>query len=172
MTPDSVYDYNVKTGQRKLLKEQPVLGGYDRSSYESERIWATADDGTKVPISMVYRKGLESNGQRPMLLRGYGSYGFPYDVRFSSSGVSLLDRGMIVAMAHIRGGGEIGKTWHDGGRMMTKRNTFTDFIAGIGTSHRAEATRRPTDWSSREAVREGFSWAQSRTCGPISTERS
>jgi len=128
ITPESVYDYNVKTGERTLLKREPVLGGYDPGNYQSERIWATAGDGTKVPISLVYRKELVRNGQRPMLLEGYGSYGDPNDVYFSSNNVTLLDRGVIVATAHVRGGGELGKPWHDGGRMMTKRNTFTDFI--------------------------------------------
>src|SRR4029077_4352768 len=94
-----------------------------------ERIWVTAKDGTKVPVSLVYRKALVLNGQRPMLLEGYGSYGYANDVVFSSNEVSLLDRGLIVATAHVRGGGELGKPWHDGGRMMTKMNTFTDFIA-------------------------------------------
>ncbi len=128
VTPLSLYDYNVKTGERTLLKRQPVLGGYDPDNYTSERVWATAGDGTKVPISLVYRKELVRNGQRPMLLEGYGSYGYPNDVSFSSNNVSLLDRGMIIATAHVRGGGEMGKPWHDGGRMMTKINTFTDFI--------------------------------------------
>ena len=129
ITPTSIYDYNVKTGERTLLKRQPVLGGYDPENYKSERIWITADDGTKVPVSLVYRKELVLNGQRPMLLEGYGSYGYANDVYFSSSYVSLLDRGLVVATAHVRGGGELGKPWHDGGRMMTKMNTFTDFIA-------------------------------------------
>jgi oligopeptidase B len=129
ITPTSVYDYSVKTEQRTLLKQQPVLGGYDPANYASERIWATAGDGTKIPISLVYRKALVRNGLRPMLLGGYGSYGAPNDVFFSSNSVSLLDRGMVVATAHVRGGGEMGKPWHDGGRMMTKRNTFDDFIA-------------------------------------------
>jgi oligopeptidase B len=129
ITPMSIYDYNVKTGERTLLKRQPVLGGYNPDNYSSERIWITANDGTRVPVSLVYRKALVLNGRRPMLLEGYGSYGYPNDVFFSSSDVSLLDRGLIVATAHVRGGGELGKPWHDGGRMMTKMNTFTDFIS-------------------------------------------
>jgi oligopeptidase B len=129
ITPMSVYDYNVQTGERTLLKQQPVLGGYDPANYASERIWATASDGTKVPVSIVYRKALLRNGKRPMLLEGYGSYGYANDVYFSSNNVSLLDRGLVLATAHVRGGGELGKPWHDGGRMMTKMNTFTDFIA-------------------------------------------
>ncbi len=128
ITPMSVYDYNVRTGERTLLKREPVLG-YDPDKYKSERIWATAGDGTKVPVSLVYRRELVLNGRRPMLLEGYGSYGYPNDVFFSSNDVSLLDRGLVLATAHVRGGGELGKPWHDGGRMMTKMNTFTDFIA-------------------------------------------
>ena len=129
VTPSSVYDYDMKTRKRELLKQTPVLGGYDATKYQSERIYATASDGTKVPISLVYRKDLKRDGMRPMLLYGYGSYGFPYSVNFSSSRLSLLDRGVIVAIAHIRGGGEMGKEWHDQGKMMNKKNTFTDFIA-------------------------------------------
>ena len=127
-TPSSVYDYNVKTGVQTLLKQQPVLGGYDPARYQAERVWARAGDGTRVPISLVYRKDLVRNGTRPMLLAGYGSYGYPNDINFSSNRVSLLDRGVVIAFAHVRGGGEMGKPWHDGGRMMTKMNTFTDFI--------------------------------------------
>jgi len=106
-----------------------VLGGYDPSLYNSERIYATASDGTKVPISIVYKKDLKRDGTRPMLLQGYGSYGYPSDVNFSSMRLSLLNRGVIFGIAHIRGGGELGKEWHDQGKMMSKKNTFTDFIA-------------------------------------------
>jgi oligopeptidase B len=129
ITPDSVFDYDMKTRERELLKQQPVLGGYDLSLYKSERLYATAADGTKVPISIVYRKDLARDGKRPLLLEGYGSYGISNDVDFSSNRISLLDRGVIYAIAHIRGGGELGKEWHDQGKMMVKRNTFTDFIA-------------------------------------------
>ena len=132
VTPPSVFDYDVKTRQRELLKQQPVLGGYDPSKYRSERLYATAKDGTRVPISIVYRidpHDKKHPDNRPMLLMGYGSYGIPMDVRFSSNVLSLLDRGMIYGIAHIRGGGEMGKAWHEKGRMMNKRNTFTDFIA-------------------------------------------
>jgi oligopeptidase B len=129
ITPDSVFDYDVKTKQRELLKQQPVLGGYDMTLYKSERLYATASDGTKVPISVVYKKELARDGRRPLMLEGYGSYGISNDVDFSSNRVSLLDRGVIFAIAHIRGGGELGKEWHDQGKMMVKHNTFTDFIA-------------------------------------------
>ncbi len=129
ITPNSVFDYDVKTRQRDLLKQQPVLGGYDPKLYKSERLYATASDGTKVPISIVYKKELKRDGSRPLLLEGYGSYGISNDVDFSSQRLSLLDRGVIFAQAHIRGGGELGKEWHDQGKMMVKKNTFTDFIA-------------------------------------------
>jgi oligopeptidase B len=128
-TPDSVFDYDVAAKSRSLVKQIEVLGGYDPSAYQSERLWATAPDGTRVPVSVVYRKGTPRNGSAPMLLVGYGSYGYPYPTGFSHARVSLLDRGMIFAIAHIRGGGELGKPWHDQGRMQNKMNTFTDFIA-------------------------------------------
>lgn len=129
VTSSSVFDYDMKTRKRELLKQTPVLGGYDATKYQSERIHATASDGTKIPISLVYKKDLKRDGTRPVLLYGYGSYGYPYPISFSSSRLSLLDRGVIVAMAHIRGGGEMGKEWHDQGKMMSKKNTFTDFIS-------------------------------------------
>jgi len=128
VTPGSIFDYDMKTRKRELLKQTPVLGGYDAARYQSERIYATATDGTKIPISLVYKKDLKRDGTRPMLLQGYGSYGYPYPISFSASRLSLLDRGVIVAIAHIRGGGEMGKEWHDQGKMMSKKNTFTDFI--------------------------------------------
>jgi oligopeptidase B len=128
VTPSSVYDYDVKTSKSDLLKRIEVPG-YEQSKYKSERLFATASDGTKVPISIVYRNDFKRDGSRPMLLNGYGSYGYTYPVVFSSNALSLLDRGFSVAIAHIRGGGDMGKPWHDQGRMMNKKNTFTDFIA-------------------------------------------
>ncbi|HTM57518.1 MAG TPA: S9 family peptidase [Candidatus Udaeobacter sp.] len=128
ITPQSVFDYDLATGQSKLLKRTAVLGGYDPSRYESERLWANARDGTKIPISIVYRRDLKRDGTAPMLLYGYGSYGLPQSAGFSSNRVSLLDRGVVYAIAHIRGGGEMGRAWHDHGKMMEKKNTFTDFI--------------------------------------------
>jgi oligopeptidase B len=128
-TPRSVYDYDMVTHERTLLKRQVVKGGYDPDLYQTERIFATATDGAKIPISLVYRKDLKLPSGNPLLLYGYGAYGLPTDVWFSSGRLSLLDRGMIAAIAHVRGGGEFGKRWHDQGRMMNKRNTFTDFIA-------------------------------------------
>jgi len=128
VTPSSVFDYDMDKRTATLLKEQPVPGGFDRAHYRSERLFATAPDGVKVPISLVYRVGARREGG-PMLLTGYGSYGFPYPVMFSSNRLALLDRGVAFAIAHIRGGGEMGKAWHDDGRMMRKKNTFTDFIA-------------------------------------------
>ena len=129
ITPSSVYDYDVKAGKSELLKQQPVLGGYDPTLYKSERVQATASDGTKIPISLVYKKDLKLDGSRPLLLDAYGSYGIPRNVSFSSNRLSLLDRGVVFATAHIRGGGDLGKEWHDAGKMMSKKNTFTDFIA-------------------------------------------
>jgi oligopeptidase B len=129
VTPSSVFDYDMEARTSTLLKEQPVLGGYDRTQYVSERLQATAPDGTKVPVSIVYRKGRPRDGKAPLFLQGYGSYGYPMPVGFSSNRLTLLDRGVAVALAHVRGGGEMGKAWHDDGRMMKKMNTFTDFIA-------------------------------------------
>src|SRR5262249_24577735 len=129
VTPRSVFDYDVATRERVLLKQTEVLGGYDAGRYASERIYAAASDGIKIPISLVYNKGVARDGSAPLLLGGYGSYGFALPVTFNSNRISLLDRGMISAVAHVRGGGEMGKIWHEDGRMMVKRNTFTDFIA-------------------------------------------
>ncbi|MDX2229960.1 MAG: S9 family peptidase [Leptolyngbyaceae cyanobacterium bins.349] len=129
ITPWSVFDYNMDTQERELQKETPVLGGYDRSQYESDRLLATAKDGTQVPISIVYRKGTEQHGQNPLLLMGYGSYGYSFDPGFSSNRLSLLDRGVVVAIAHIRGGSEMGRRWYEDGKFLHKKNTFTDFIA-------------------------------------------
>ena len=129
VTPASLFDYDLKTHRRKLLKQQPVLGGYDATKYQSERIYATAADGVRVPISLVYRRGLKRVAGNPLLLEGYGSYGISNDIDFSSQRLSLLDRGVVYAVAHIRGGGDLGKDWHDQGKMMVKKNTFTDFIA-------------------------------------------
>ena len=128
-TPDTTFDYDTGSRERSLVKQLEVLGGYLPGDYQSERIWATAGDGTKVPISLVYKKGTPLDGSSPMLLAGYGSYGYPYPTAFSHSRVSLLDRGYVYAIAHVRGGGELGKSWHDQGRMAAKENTFTDFIA-------------------------------------------
>lgn len=133
VTPRSVFDLNARTGERILRKQQPVLGGYDRAQYASERIHATASDGTQVPVSLVYRRDTPRDGSAALLLYGYGSYGISMPVTFGSNRLSLLDRGVIFAVAHVRGGGELGKPWHDGGRMRQKRNTFTDFIAAAET---------------------------------------
>jgi oligopeptidase B len=129
VTPESVFDYDMAARERKLLKQTEVLGGYDPSRYVSERLRARASDGTTIPISIVYRKGLQRDGRSPLLLSGYGSYGVSSNATFSSNRVSLLDRGVVCAIAHVRGGGEMGKKWHDQGRMFAKKNTFTDFIA-------------------------------------------
>jgi oligopeptidase B len=128
-TPSSVIDFNMKTKTKEILKEQQVLGGkFDKNNYIEERIWATATDGVKVPISIVYRKGLEKNGKNPLLLYAYGSYGMTMDTYFSSTRLSLLDRGFIFAIAHIRGGEDLGRQWYEDGKLLKKKNTFTDFI--------------------------------------------
>jgi oligopeptidase B len=129
VTPYSVFDYDMNTGKSTLLKQTEVPGGFDRMNYKSERVFATASDGTKIPLSIVYRKGVKLDGSAPLLLYGYGSYGISIPPTFSSSRLSLLDRGVIFAIAHIRGGGELGEEWRQAGRMMNKMNTFTDFIA-------------------------------------------
>ncbi|MCM0666527.1 S9 family peptidase [Flavobacterium tyrosinilyticum] len=128
-TPSSVIDFNMKTKTKEILKEQEVLGGkFDKNNYIEERVWATARDGVKVPISMVYRKGLEKNGKNPLLLYAYGSYGITMDTYFSSTRLSLLDRGFVYAIAHIRGGEDLGRQWYEDGKLLKKKNTFTDFI--------------------------------------------
>jgi oligopeptidase B len=129
VTPRSVFDYDLQNRERILRKQQPVLGGYDPAQYVSERLHATAQDGTRVPISIVHRRDTPRDASAPLLLYGYGSYGISIPASFNSNRLSLLDRGVIFAIAHIRGGGELGKPWHDAGRMHKKRNTFTDFIA-------------------------------------------
>ena len=129
VTPQSWYDYEVKTRKRTLLKRKPVLGGYDPGEYASEALMAVARDGARIPISLVYRKSLRGKGPQPMLLYGYGSYGIPMDPYFSSARISLLDRGAIFAIAHVRGGGDRGRTWYDAGKLLKKKNTFTDFVA-------------------------------------------
>jgi oligopeptidase B len=128
-TPSSVFDYDMGKHTRVLLKQTEVLGGYNPANYTTERVYATASDGTKIPMSVVYRKGLKRDGKNPLLLYGYGSYGISTDPNFNSNRVSLLDRGVVYAIAHIRGGGELGEDWREAGRMMQKKNTFTDFIA-------------------------------------------
>ena len=128
LTPSSVYDYDMRTGQSHLLKRQEVLGGYDPSQYVSERLWATARDGVRVPLSIVYKRDFRRDGKGPLFLYGYGSYGIPSPATFSSSRLSLLDRGMAYVIAHIRGGNEMGEQWREDGMLMKKKNTFTDFI--------------------------------------------
>ena len=128
-TPTSVIDFNMKTKEKTVLKEQEVLGGkFDKKNYVEERIWATAKDGTKIPISIMYRKGMKKNGNNPVLQYAYGSYGYSMDAYFSSSRLSLLDRGFIYAIAHIRGGEDLGREWYENGKLLNKMNTFTDFV--------------------------------------------
>jgi oligopeptidase B len=129
ITPDSTVDYDLVSGTWTVKKQQEIPSGYDPSQYTSERLTATAPDGAQVPISLVYRKGLQRDGRSPLLLEGYGSYGYSNDPGFDARLLSLLDRGFAYAIAHIRGGSELGRAWYEQGRLMHKRNTFTDFIA-------------------------------------------
>ena len=134
VTPSSVYEYDVATGASTLLKQLEIPGGFDRALYASERIHATAPDGVHVPVSLVYRiDKMDKHGARrnPLYVYGYGSYGYSLPLGFSSNRLSLLDRGVVMAYAHVRGGGDLGKPWHDAGKMLLKRNTFTDFIAAV-----------------------------------------
>ena len=128
-TPYSVIDYNMRTGDKEVKKQQQVLGGkFSEENYESRRLWATAADGTQIPISLVYRKGIKCDGSNPLLLYGYGSYGITIEPSFSTTRLSLLDRGFIFAIAHIRGGEYLGRPWYEAGKLLHKKNTFTDFI--------------------------------------------
>ncbi len=131
VSPSSVYEYDVATGASTLLKQLEVPGGFDRTLYASERVHATASDGVQVPVSLVYRKDAFARGANPLYVYGYGSYGYSLPLGFSSNRLSLLDRGVVMAYAHIRGGGDLGEPWHDAGKMLVKRNTFTDFIAAV-----------------------------------------
>jgi oligopeptidase B len=128
-TPLSIYDYDMSTRQKTLLKREEVLGGFDPDNYLTERLYAPAADGTLIPISLLYRKGIVKDGDNPLLLYGYGAYGFSIDASFSSPRLSLVDRGFIYAIAHIRGGQEMGRPWYDDGKLLRKKNTFNDFIA-------------------------------------------
>ncbi len=127
-TPYSTFDYNMVSKEKKLMKQQEVLGGYDATNYETERLYAKAKDGTKVPISLVYKKGFNKDGKAPLLLYAYGSYGNSINASFNSTRLSLLNRGFVYAIAHIRGGEDLGRKWYEDGKMMKKKNTFTDFI--------------------------------------------
>ena len=127
-TPPTTYDYDLRTHEQTLLKQQPVLGDFDPQNYESERVFSTSRDGTKVPLSIVYRRGTKLDGSAPLLLYAYGSYGHSMDPSFSITRLSLLDRGMIFCIAHIRGGEEMGRQWYEEGKLLKKKNTFYDFI--------------------------------------------
>jgi oligopeptidase B len=127
-TPATVYDYDIRTGERQLMKRTPVLGDFDPANYRTELAWAEARDGGKVPVSIVYRAGVARDGTAPMLQYAYGSYGATMDPAFSISRLSLLDRGFVFALAHVRGGQEMGRRWYEDGKLLNKRNTFNDFI--------------------------------------------
>jgi oligopeptidase B len=128
-TPNSTYDYNMITREKVLLKQEEVVGGYNPAEYYSERLYAAAEDGTRVPISIVYKKGIEKDGDNPLVLYGYGSYGITQNPSFSSVRLSLLDRGFIYAIAHIRGGQDMGRKWYEDGKLLKKKNTYTDYIS-------------------------------------------
>jgi oligopeptidase B len=129
VTPMSVFDYHLDERSRVLKKRQPVLGGFDPADYETFRLWAPAPDGARIPVSVVHRRGVVPDGTAPCLLYGYGSYEISIDPTFSSARLSLLDRGVVYAIAHVRGGGELGRSWYEHGKLLEKRNTFTDFVA-------------------------------------------
>ncbi|MGU3432335.1 S9 family peptidase [Actinomycetes bacterium M1A6_2h] len=151
ITPSQVYDYDLASGERILRKSQPVLGDFDPSRYEQRREWATADDGTKIPLSVVSRKDVPSTGVVPTLLYGYGSYEASMDPSFSVARLSLLDRGIVFVIAHVRGGGEMGRQWYENGKMTTKKNTFTDFVAAaryLTEAGRADAEHLVADGGS------------------------
>ena len=131
VTPSSVFEYDLETRSSKLLKQQEVPGGFDRTLYASERTWATSHDGVRVPVSLVYRRDTREAGRNPLYVYAYGSYGYSLPVGFSANRLSLLDRGVVMAYAHIRGGGDLGTPWHDAGKMMEKRNTFNDFLSCV-----------------------------------------
>jgi len=128
-TPSSVYDYDMKTGTRTLLKQQEVLGGFESKNYCTERLYATAPDGARVPISLVYHHAIKLDGTAPLLVYGYGAYGWSLDPTFSPARLSLLDRGFVYAFAHVRGGQDLGRQWYDDGRLLNKENSFSDFNA-------------------------------------------
>ncbi len=128
-TPSSIYEMNMRTGEKRLLKEQEVLGGFDKNNYQTERVWATASDGTKIPVSLLYKKGLKKDGTAPLYQYAYGSYGSSSSPSFKAPVLSLVDRGFVYAIAHIRGGQEMGRHWYEDGKLLNKINTFTDFIA-------------------------------------------
>jgi oligopeptidase B len=131
VTPSSVYEYDVAAANSTLLKQMEVPGGFDRELYASERVFASAADGVKVPVSLVYRKDMREAGRNALYVYGYGSYGYSLPIGFNANRLSLLDRGVVMAYAHIRGGGDLGKPWHDAGKMLAKRNTFSDFVSSV-----------------------------------------
>lgn len=128
-TPASIYELNMQTGEKRLLKQQEVLGGFDKNNYQTDRIWVTAQDGTRIPVTLLYRKGLKKDGTAPLYQYAYGSYGISSSPTFRSTVLSLVDRGFVYAIAHIRGGQELGRHWYEDGKLLNKKNTFTDFIA-------------------------------------------
>jgi oligopeptidase B len=149
ITPTSIIDYDMVARQKELKKETPVLGGYNRTRYVSERLLAKADDGVEVPISLFYRKDTPRNGTAPLMLLGYGAYGISFQVNFNANYLSLVDRGFVVAIAHIRGGGEMGRSWYEDGKLLKKKNTFSDFVrcAEFLVQEKYAAPKRIAIWS-------------------------
>ncbi len=170
VSPASAFDYDPATRAATLVKRQPVPG-FEPEHYESRREWATAPDGTRVPISIVFRRDRHGEGPSPMLLYGYGSYEVSIDPTFSASRVSLLDRGVVFAIAHIRGGGELGRRWYDDGKLLHKANTFTDFVACAEHLVR-EGWTSPDRLTSEAAAPADCSWVRWPTCGPTSSAPS
>ena len=128
VNPGTMFEYNMETKESKILKEKEIVGGYNKDNYASEWVWAEGRDGTKIPMSMVYKKGMQKDGKNPTLLYAYGSYGYSIDPTFSSNRLTLLDRGFIFVIAHIRGGEDLGRKWYENGKLLKKKNTFYDFI--------------------------------------------
>ena len=160
--PSSVYDYDVRTRELTLLRRAPVLGGYDPDDYEEHRLWATAEDGEQVPISIVCRRGARSGGPVPTLLYGYGAYETSFDPYFSVARLSLLDRGAAFAIAHVRGGGEMGRRWYDDGKLLRSSTRSPTSSPAAGTSSRPAGPRRRRWWP-RAPAPAGCWWARSRT---------
>ncbi|MBA7702903.1 hypothetical protein ES703_111681 [subsurface metagenome] len=171
-TPNSIYDYDMVTREKVLLKQDEVLGDFDPNDYQTERLHATARDGVKVPVSIVYRKGIQNDGSSPLLLYGYGSYGSSTNATFSASLLSLLDRGFVYAIAHIRGGQEMGRQWYENGKLLKKKNTFTDFIDCAEYLIEEGYTNRDRLFARGGSAGGGSSWARCSICAPTCSRES
>ena len=163
VSPKTIIDVDLRSGAQTIVKRQEIPGGFDPAHYRSEYLHATAPDGTQIPISIVYRVPLERDGQRPLWITGYGSYGNPFEATFEANRLPMLDRGFVMAIAHVRGGGEFGKTWHDAGRMANKANSFTDFIAATEFLQAQGYGRKERTVASGGSAGD-CSWGRSSTC--------